>query len=134
MPVLYLLFSHKLTKTQEKEAGEELGASDIRYLPDHLQKLWSNVPPNIDDLAEYISPVCNWLRERINTGDYILIQGDYGATFYMVQWAFHHDCISLYAATERKVQTEKSNNGEVEVRRIFEHKGFKKYQQLNLKK
>jgi len=51
---MFLLFSHKLTDTQIKDAIQNLKVTDFIYLPDNLQKLWSNVPSDLFDLDEYI--------------------------------------------------------------------------------
>ena len=73
MPDLYLLFSHELTDQQKKEAYEELGVSKIYSLPDNLKALWSQIPPEISELASYLKPLKEWLDSQIREGDYILI-------------------------------------------------------------
>lgn len=127
LPDLYLLFSHELTGQQKKEAYEELGVSKIYSLPDNLKALWSQIPPEISELASYLKPLKEWLDSQIREGDYILIQGDFGATFLMVNWAFAQNCRPIYATTRRKV-VEIRNNEEVITNRVFEHVRFRLYE------
>jgi len=128
MPDLYLLFSHELTNKQKREAYEDLGVKDIYYLPDDLKALWSQIPTEIPKVAEYIRPVKEWLDRRLNEGDYIIIQGDFGATYQMVKWAFCKKCRPIYATTKRKA-AEIRNKEEIITNRVFEHVRFRFYEQ-----
>src|SRR5690554_1401835 len=85
---LYLLFSHELTEKQKRKAYEELTIREIHDLPDDLKGLWSQIPPEIPEVSGYLQPILEWLDNQVQEGDYLLIQGDFGATFWMVQWAF----------------------------------------------
>lgn len=127
MPALYLLFSHQLTEQQKKEADEGLGVNEIHYLPDDLKILWSQIPPDIADISDYIQPIKEWLNKRINPGDYILIQGDFGATYMMVKWALAKGLKPIYATTERKV-IETRDGDKVSSKKIFEHVRFRFYE------
>ncbi|HHW48438.1 MAG TPA: hypothetical protein GXX14_07465 [Clostridiaceae bacterium] len=128
MPDLYLVFSHELSESQKKEAYERLGVKDILGLPDNLKAIWSQIPADIPCVSEYIEPVREWLEKNIREGDYILIQGDFGATYLLVKWAFSKNCTPLYATTERIV-TETHNGEKVIVSRVFEHVRFRFYEQ-----
>jgi len=128
LPDLYLLFSHELTERQKREAYVDLGVGEICYLPRDLKELWSQIPPEIPKVAEYLQPVKEWLEERVNEGDYILIQGDFGATYQMVKWAFSKNCRPVYATTKRRA-VEIRNNGEIITNRVFEHVRFRFYEQ-----
>ena len=127
MPELFLIFSHKLTEPQVKEAVEELGVEGVHYLPDELQEIWSNIPPELTYVSEHIQPIKNWLHNKVREGDYLLIQGDYGATYQMVKWAFANKCVPIYAATDRKT-VETLENGKVIISRLFEHVRFRFYE------
>lgn len=130
MPALYLLFSHYLTEEQEKEAEEALGINEIYYLPDNLQVLWSQIPPELPIVGDYIQPIKEWLKCRVQKGDYLLVQGDFGATYLLVKWAFSVDCIPIYATTQRKVRTETHESKEIIINRTFAHVRFRKYEKL----
>jgi hypothetical protein len=126
LPALYLLFSHQLTEQQKREVDESLGVNEIHYLPDDLKVLWSQIPPDIADIRDNIHPVKEWLNRRIKPGDYILIQGDFGATYIMVTWALAKGLKPIYATTERKVIETRDGN-KVSSKKIFEHVRFRFY-------
>ncbi len=126
MPDLYLLFSHNLTEQQENEAYETLDVEGIYYLPDDLIRLWAQVPADIPDLKEYVRPIKVWLAKELAKGDYIIIQGDFGATYLMVNWALEKGYRPIYATTERKA-IEVHNGDQVTIKKIFEHVRFRLY-------
>ncbi|MDL1970754.1 MAG: CRISPR-associated protein Csx20 [Candidatus Desulfofervidaceae bacterium] len=127
MPTIYLLFSHKLTPEQEKDLKENWQVENIISLPPELQYLWSQVPPDLFELNEYLEPIKGWLKENVQKGDLVLIQGDFGAVYLMVNYAFSLGLTPIYATTERAVKEESSPEGEVVIERIFRHKRFRRY-------
>jgi hypothetical protein len=128
LPDLYLLFSHRLTDQQNIDAHEDLGVKEIYHLPEDLKVLWSHIHPDLAAIKDYIHPVKEWLTSRIKAGDYILIQGDFGATYQMVRWAFAKGLRPIYATTERKV-VEIRNGDKVNSKKVFEHVRFRFYDQ-----
>ena len=42
----FIVFSHTLTKEQEKELNNKYFITEIVFLPDKFQKLWSSVDNN----------------------------------------------------------------------------------------
>ena len=104
-----------------------MGVNEIHYLPDDLKILWSQIPPDIADISDYIQPIKEWLNKRIKPGDYILIQGDFGATYIMVRWALAKGLKPIYATTERKV-IETHDGDKVSSKKIFEHVRFRFYE------
>lgn len=128
LTALYLIFSHRLTADQEKDAFTELGVERIHYLPQELQAIWSNVPPELPHVSEFIQPIKDWLKKHVQPGDYLLVQGDYGATYQIVKWALVYNCIPVYATTERKT-VETIENGLVTIVRLFEHVRFRFYEE-----
>lgn len=95
-------------------------------LPHKLQMLWSNIPPDIENIANYLAPLKVYLKENFNKGDIALIQGDFGATCHMVRFIKELEGTPIYATTERKVK-EYVDGGKVIRRSIFEHVRFRKY-------
>lgn len=124
---LILLFSHNLTNTQVEDAKTTLGISEFVSLPIELQKTWSNVPPELKDITSYFSGIRLWLMDVVNDNDYILIQGDFGATYYFVNWAFNNKLIPIYSTTRRIHQETTKTDGTIEIRKTFEHSIFRKY-------
>lgn len=129
MADFYLLFSHELTEQQKKEAHKKFNVNNIYYLPDNLKALWSQVPPESAEISDYIQPIKEWLGQRVKEGDYILIQGDFGATYEMIRWAFAKKLKPLYATTRREV-VETCKEGKIIVNRVFEHVRFRFYKQI----
>lgn len=127
MSQLFLLFSHKLTPAQEADARHSLGIQQIHYLPDDLQSIWSQVPPGQLDLAAYARPFCDFLVQQAQAQDYVLIQGDFGLSFYMVQFCFRQQLVPVYATTHRKVQEITQPDGKVIKQLEFEHQMFRPY-------
>ena len=70
-------------------------------------------------MYEYMTKVC---KEE----DYILIQGDFGATFQVVLKALSLKFIPIYATTERQA-VENIVDGKVIKTSLFEHGIFRRY-------
>ncbi len=128
MAKLFLLFSHKLTEDQIKDAKESLKADEFIYLPENLQKTWSNVKPsgNLDKKSLYM--ICEWIEAQGGEGDFVLIQGDFGATFFMVDFCFKKGFEPIYATTKRVSKEIPKSDGTIERKQIFKHVGFRKYE------
>lgn len=125
---LLLIFSHKLNKRQKEEAKERFNISRFIELDPELLIKWMNIPPNLEDLKEYLEDLTKWIDQHGNPGDYALVQGDFGAIKIIVDYCISKRIIPIYATTQRKVTEEKS--GEViKISREFEHVMFRKYQQ-----
>jgi hypothetical protein len=124
---LILLFSHTLSPYQVTDARLNLSVNEIVPLPGNLLKKWSNVPPEIESLAGYLNDIRLWLEKNSAPGDCLLVQGDFGATCYFVQWAFKNQLIPVYATTKRIHDEKVLKNGTVEIQKSFRHKMFRKY-------
>jgi len=124
---LILLFSHKLTKEQLHEAKDNWNISEFVNMPDDLQNQWSNVPPNLENIIAYLTNIRLWLHDIANPDDYILIQGDFGATYYFVNLAFKNKLTPVYSTTKR-IHTEKEmSDGSIEIQKSFQHQMFRNY-------
>jgi hypothetical protein len=124
---LILLFNHRVTPDQENDARENLGISKVVEPPDELRQLWGNVPPDLADLGGYLKPIEEWLAAHSAPGDYVLTQGDFGATYLMVKSAFKQGLIPIYSTTQREAAEEIQVDGSVKLIRRFRHKQFRKY-------
>jgi hypothetical protein len=129
MPTLYLLFSHHITPEQQADAEASLGVNRLEALPADLQALFSNVPPDLESLYEYLQPIRQWLAERVQADDFVLIQGDFGVTVSLV-----HYCIAnrlgtpVYATTQRQSVDTVQPDGSVVTQRVFRHCRFRRYE------
>jgi len=124
---LLLVFSHSLTKEQEKEARKELGVSKILKLDKELSKKWANIPPQVEELDTYLRDFKEWLKVKGRAGDYILIQGDFGATYKLVNYCKKLGLIPVYSTTERQVKEEVGQDGNIVATRVFNHVRFREY-------
>ena len=66
-------------------------------------------------------------RKSCNS-DFVLIQGDFGAVYLMVNFAFSLGLIPVYATTERIVVEKRMQDNTVKSERIFKHKMFRRYE------
>ena len=126
MKKLFLLFSHTLTSTQESDAKASFGVEQFVTLPTELQKIWSNVPSDLDDLSDYLEPIKLYLQENATEGDVVLVQGDFGATYYMVNVVKSFELRAVHATTKRNV-VEKVIDDKIVKTSVFEHIRFRSY-------
>jgi hypothetical protein len=127
VPSLFLLFNHRVTAAQQSAARKQLGVAALITLPPELQQLWSQIPPELPTLAAYLEPLETWLISHAQANDYVLIQGDFGATFLLVRFALNHDFIPVYATTSRQAIEEHLPDGAVKMVHRFQHQMFRRY-------
>ena len=125
---LFLIFNHQITSIQEEDARASLGIQKIKTMPPDLKDLWSNVPPHLPAIHNYLKPIQNWLSVNAEQNDYVLIQGDFGATFIMVNYAFKKGFIPVYSTTGREVIENHQPDGSVKLTHNFKHKVFRLYE------
>jgi len=124
---LLLLFNHRLTAAQEAAAQKELGVGEVVPLPAELQTRWSQIPPELPGLRDYLAPFRRWLSTAAQRGDFVLIQGDFGATYLMVRFALRLGLIPVYATTRREAGEEHHADGVVKLVHHFRHEKFRRY-------
>jgi hypothetical protein len=121
---MYLFFSHNLTDEQIKDA-KSMGIVEFISLPDELQYLWSNIPPELDSLDGYDEPFYEFLKDA-KKGDFVLIQGDFGLVYRLVDFSKKNGLIPVYATTKR-IAKEIVKNAKVIKISEFKHVKFRKY-------
>lgn len=122
---LFLLISHTLSPEQINDARISLGISEIIKFDKELMVKWMNIPPNISDLSEYLAE----FREALlscKAGDFVLIQGEFGATYHMVNYAKSIGLKPIYATTA-KDSKELIQDGVTKKISIFKHIRFREY-------
>jgi len=125
---MLLLFSHELTEEQKEDAKRSLHVDGFVRLPDELQGLWQNIPPEKPSLLALLAPIRRWVKASAKRGDFVLIQGDFGATYIMVNYCFSLGLNPVYATTERKVTERLLADDTVKTERIFKHRIFRRYE------
>ncbi|MEA3360301.1 MAG: CRISPR-associated protein Csx20 [Thermodesulfobacteriota bacterium] len=127
MSNLFLIFNHEITSVQESDAYSSLGVREITDLPLHLKELWRQIPPNLAEIKTYLWPVKTWLEQQAAESDYVLIQGDFGACYIMVNYAFEIGVIPIYSTTTRDATEEYDHDGSVRLIHQFKHQTFRRY-------
>jgi len=123
---MFLLFSHKLTDEQIKDAKENLGVNEFIYLPKDLQNKFSNVPPEIEDIKEYSKDFKEFLKNNAKKQDFVLIQGDFGVVFNLVEFCKENNLKAVYSTTKR-IAKEQVIDGKVVKVSEFKHIRFRSY-------
>jgi len=124
---LFVIFNHTLTEAQAAETRERLGAERIVAPPEDLQALWRQVPAELEGIAGYLVPLRDWLAVEAKAGDFVLIQGDFGATWIMVKHAFELGLVPVYSTTERQAEETVAADGAVQLVHTFRHRRFRRY-------
>ncbi|MDR3569711.1 MAG: CRISPR-associated protein Csx20 [Syntrophobacteraceae bacterium] len=124
---LFLIFNHQLTREQEADASAALGVKRIIELPADLQELWGNIPPDLPALNDYLWPLREWLLSRAAPGDYVLIQGDFGACCILVSFSIAKGYLPIYSTTRRVASEEMQSDGRIRLVHHFEHRIFRRY-------
>jgi len=124
---MFLLFNHTITDSQVNDAREKLEVGKIIEMPRDLRSLWSNIPPELECLCCYLEPVKTWLAMTAHPGDYVLVQGDFGATYLAVRFAFKQGLIPVYSTTHRDAEEEPGGDGSIKLVHRFEHCAFRRY-------
>ena len=123
---MILIFSHDLTATQIDDARKSLGVSEFIKMPKALQDKWSNIPPELSNLDEFIAEFKNFIKTNAKIGDVALVQGDFGATSSIVNFCKKNGIKAIYATTKRTIK-ESIVGDKVVKNSIFEHVKFREY-------
>jgi hypothetical protein len=124
---LFLLFNHEITERQAADARASLGVEALVPMPAAVGRVWGSIPPDLPAIREYLAPVRAWLDALASSGDYVLIQGDFGACWLMVGYAFDRGLTPMYSTTERAATEEVGPDGAVTLTHRFIHRRFRRY-------
>ena len=126
MSKFIVLMSHDMSDIQKNDAYNNLGINEIIEAPQEIKSIWANVNP-VGNLDIYnLQPIIKWIDTISNQEDYILVQGEFGATFYIVDYCFKNDLIPVYATSVRRVE-ETREGDRVLTNRVFVHEGYRRY-------
>jgi len=124
---LFLIFNHQITPFQEKDAERLLGVEAVVDLPPELKGIWSDIPPDLQEIRGYLQPVMDWLESHAARGDYVLIQGDFGACYIMADFAMKMGLVPVYSTTRREAVEERLPDGSISLKHVFRHRRFRRY-------
>lgn len=124
MRTMFILMSHQMTQAQYDDAKESYGASEFVELP---RDTWSQIPAEADDISAYLAELKDNILKQSELNDILLVQGDFGATVSMVNFAFQNGLLPVYATTRRAVK-EIVDGDKIITTRTFEHVRFRIYE------
>ncbi len=127
MSTLFLLLNHTLTAQQKADAKVNFSIDTFLALPTNLQKIWSSVSPEGELDIKSLKQISRWLSTHAKKGDYLLIQGEFGATFYMVEFCFSKGFVPLYSTSKREYKEEYFPDGSVKRQHLFKHIQYRPY-------
>jgi hypothetical protein len=126
-PTLLLLFNHQLTVSQDSDARASLGVERIVNPPPEISRIWAEIPPEAEEVGSFLAPVAHWMATASRPGDFVLIQGDFSATYLMVSKALRLNLIPISSTTRRQAMEEHMPDGSVHLRHIFTHVRYRRY-------
>lgn len=119
------LISHKILPEQEQELKNRFEIVDIKFLPENLQQIWSNVLYD-DKYYTNLNEMIDYMLSILNEEDYVIVQGNWGYVYKLVEEAKKNKIIPLYAFSVRD-SSEEIINGEVVKITKFKHQCFVEY-------
>ena len=122
----FCLLNHELTQNQILELKNRFNVENIIYPPEELSRKWSQIPAEKELDKTTIGNVTNWFTAA-NKGDLLIVQGEFGATFMIVDYALKNELVPLHAVTKR-VAVEHRDGEVVSRQYVFEHVCFRKYE------
>ena len=122
----YCLMNHQLTENQKNELACKFGSLETVYPSKELSVLWAQVPTEEKLDRGIVSCVTDWLSDAEN-GDLLVVQGEMGLTFIIVDYALQKGLIPLHAVTRRE-ETETCTGEKVDKHYVFRHVCFRRYE------
>jgi len=129
MADLYLLFNHLLTDNQAERARLELGVNQIHKPPAEVSRCWANIPPEPESISDILKPVFSWIDRSVSTNDFLLVQGDFGACYLVLEHIRGSGVVPVYATTRRQAVEQHLDDNTVQLTHTFSHVRFRKYGQ-----
>jgi len=123
----FVVLSHDLTNDQKNDLLSNWFVSEIVEMPPEVREVWENVSPDMDSVGNEVGVVVDWLEREAFPGDVVVVQGEYGATVRVADWARSVGLVPVYATTKRILKVEKLPDGKVKQERIFQHVRFRRF-------
>ena len=125
MPKGFCLLNHQLTERQIEELKNRYKCEKIIYPSQEFSAKWAQIPPSLVLDLQVIKSIVDWLSSA-KENDVFVVQGEYGSTFALVDYALKKNLIPIYSVTKRIAKEEKE--GEKITRHyVFEHECFRQY-------
>jgi hypothetical protein len=121
----FIMTNHGITMAQQNEF-DEMGVTHIVTLSDDLKKVWSQIAPDADRKAVAQTMIDGFLNTA-QEGDIVLVQGEFGTTFVVVDYCLQKGLVPMFATSVRRTIEKTLDDGTVEKTAIFDHAGFVPY-------
>jgi hypothetical protein len=121
----HCLLNHPLTQNQITELETVFNSGRIVYPPAGVSSAWGGIPAEKSLSAEHLRPFTQWLSAA-HEGDCVVLQGEAGATFALVDFALSRGLVPLHSVTQR-VARENRDGEKVFRSYVFEHICFRRY-------
>ena len=126
MKTLFVLMNHELLPAQYQDAIESLGVTSAVSISDVN---WSQISPDDETISHSLEGYKQALIKQAQQEDFLLVQGDFGATYHMIRFARSLGLIPIYATTKRHA-TQEIVDGAVITKREFIHVRFREYEEI----
>jgi len=127
MCICLVIFNHNLLTNEQQTSIKSYGCHNVIYLPDDLKTIWKNIDP-VTEKIELLKKIEEFTLKSTNPFDYVLIQGEFGATVKLVNFCFKHNRIPIYATSKRESIEERQADGSVVKKSVFKFVRFRKYE------
>jgi len=124
---MFILLNHSVSTLQKQTAENQFHVQRFVEMPDMLKQAWKQIPPGLERLKDYLSPFKTWLSKNSRKGDYIIIQGDFGAVYSMVEYSITSGLVPVYATSARKASETVNADGSIRMEHIFKFCSFRQY-------
>lgn len=124
---MLLILNHKLLDSQINDARSNHSVDEFIEMPRELADIWEQIEPAGALDVYLLGKIAAWIDEKARPEDYILVHGEFGAVYYIVDYCLSKNLTPVYATTERRYSQELLNNGDIANQHIFHHAGFRRY-------
>ena len=122
-----VLMNHDLTQRQLSEVNTVFGSMKLIVPPEDIRSFWESIPPEGELNMAGLNRVIKFLENIAGTGDVVLVQGEFGATFYVVDYCFKKGHIPVYATSVREYGEKRNDDGSINRCHVFKHVQFRRY-------
>ena len=120
-----VFLSHVLDKIQKEELKERYEVEEIIFLPENLQKIWSNVYCD-ENYEKDLEKLKIFMNNNLKEKDCIIAQGNWGYVYTLVTEAKKNGFIPLYGFSYRDGEDKIVNGEKIRISK-FKHVKFMEY-------
>ena len=124
---MLILLNHRLSDEQVCDARKNLGIESFIKPSFSISEYWKNIDPSGKLFKEKLTEILDWINSDSQIGDYIVIQGEFGASFYIIEYSFNKGLVPVYATTKRVYAENSLKNNKIERKHVFRHVQFRRY-------